>query len=411
MNKYTRSFCGAFFGAALAIWPAATWNMAELLLIGGVAGWLLGYHGDRLISSFVRGYKYARRIGFKLFFRRMLRASVVIRMTVKTWRGVGRFVRYISTGLCFVCLAPLPFKKWGEVLLMILVAIGNGIAAAPGAFADWYAQHPINRASTLRFFAGLVGVATMFVFFWWLMETSQQPGDIVNRSFGKEVLTANSIFLDHFIGAALLTGILTLATTFTFIREFGTKKGYYAVWNRYERSGSLLFFVGEFVRFEYFAIWLTVTVAGGFIIGTIAALIWMLLALPAYFGVIYALRLSWRAVRLNRDYGVISLAVALLTGAITFFSLREELVVDPVFRLSASLAAGFIAGISSMGITWFCGVLFSKSITARRIALKKKYTFEASEPFDLIENVAATVWKYWKLLVPSRVREGCAAFG
>lgn len=408
MSKYTRSFCGAFFGAALAIWPAATWDMAVLLLVGGIAGWLIGYHGDRVIVSFIRGYRYARRAGFKFFFRRMLLANTIARAIAKICRVIGRFVCYVMSALHFMFLTPIPFAKWGEVLSMILMVAGSGIAVAPHAFARWYAQHPINQASTLRFFAGVAGMAITATFFWWLTESSHQPGDVVMEMNKQVVLTESKIFWNHFNITVLLTVILSVVTTIIFTGELGTKDGYYGIWNRYERSGKLLFFVGEVVRFEYFAIWLSITFAGGIIVATIGMLGWMLLVFPAYFGVVYAFRLAWHAVRLNRDYGIISLAVALSTGAITFFTLREELVADPVFRMSASLVAGLVAGIVSMGITWLCGVMFGKSIMARRVALKKKYVTEGFDRIDPFDNIFPVPWKYWRLLLPLRTREGCA---
>lgn len=409
MSKYTRSFCGAFFGATLAIWPAATWNMAVLLLIGGVVGWLLGYHGDRVIGSSVRGYKYARRIGFKLFIQRMLLANTVARAIAKVWHGIGRFVRYVTPGVRFLFLTPIPFAKWGEVLFIIFMTVGSGIAVAPSAFVRWYAQHPINRASTLRFFAGVVGMAITAAFFWWLTERTHQPGEVMMKMNKQVILTEYKIFWDHFATTAILTAILSTVAMITLTRELETKEGYYGVWDRYERSGKVLFFVGEVVRFEYFTIWFGVTFAGGVIAGMISLLGWTLLVLPAYFGIVYAFRLAWRVVRLNRDYGIISLAVALPTGAITFFTLREELVADPVFRLSTSLVAGLVAGVVSMGITWFCGVMFGKSIIARRIALKEKYVTEGFDRIDPFENVLPVMWQYWKLLLPLRIREGYAA--
>ncbi len=411
MSKFMRSFCGAFFGAALAIWPAATWDMAILLLVGGVSGWILGYHGDRVISSLIRGYRYARRIGFKLFLKRMVVANAIARAVAGAWHGIGRFARYVAPVFRFLFLTPIPFARWSQGILSLVMITFGAIRATSEAFFQWYKdkEHPINKASTIRFFVGCMNAVLFACFFWWLTDSGLQPGDVLKDTSGKlRILTESGIFWDQFSAAGMLTALLTLATTVIYTRELDSKAGYDGVLNRYERDGALLFFIEESVRFVYFASWIVASIVGGLVSAMLGVVGWAFLAIPAYFGVIFAFRLAWRAVRLNRDYGVISLAVALATGAITFFTLREELVADATFRLTASLLAGAVAGIVSMAITWLCGVMFTKSILTRRLALKWSYVEKGMDNIDPFDTWLPYVWKHWKLLLPVQVQAGFA---
>lgn len=403
--KLIRSFLGAFFGAALAIWPAATWNEAWLLLIGGVAGWLIGYHGDRFGRSFARGWRQARRVGFEAYLRAAAEKNALMAGTILLMRrivtGLGSCARFIWSILSI----EVPLRRWSAATAKWGRDTFSNVLLFPKGFVGWYGEHPMNRAAVIRGFAGLVSASLFIAVMWQLLGANIMPevgslrADMENNK--RVIVTESYVFWNTF-GLTVFFGLFpALIATILCQEERFSMKGFYRIWERYSARGPVLFAVGEAVRFlwiEVWLVWTAVSILGG---AVMLYMFLMMLSLFVWFGVVYGLKLAWRAVRLNRDYGVVSLGIALLTGTITFFVFREELVANAWFRLGASLAAGFIAGAISFLVTGFCGLLFRYSIKARRIAIRRhSLTWDRFEN-GLIELLPDWYWKQNKRLLPA----------
>lgn len=402
--KLIRSFFGAFLGAALAIWPAATWNEPWLLLFGGALGWLLGYQGDRLVGSLIRGWQHARRVGFQAYLVAAAKRSAFMNWTIRSVRGIENGFSYLFRLMQSIGSIEVPFGHWFVGTAKWGVVVFNSSLTFPRRSADWFAAHPVNRAAVLRFIAGLSSTILFIVVMWLFIGTHlvSEVGSTITGTNGQPVIVTESYWFWNTFMTTVLFGFAPSVISMVMLQdERCSMRGFYRIWERYTARGPVLFTLGEAVRFLWIEVWITWTVISGIVSAMVTTVVVMFGVMLAWSGVVLGLKLAWRAVRLNRDYGVVSLGIALLVGTITFYVYRDDLVADAWFRLGVSLVAGFVAGASSFLVTGLCGLMFLRSITVRRIAVRKG--FKSSEELQewFIDVLPTWWWQQNKRLLPA----------
>jgi len=388
-----RSFLGSFLGAVCAIWPAATWNEPSLLLFGGTIGWVAGYHGGLLYASAIRGWRYARRSGFKMSF-----------WATAKMLGVQSFLRNASENVrkswaitCSILQYEIPLKK---LSLGLLGAFSRGqqsivgTVSLPRRFRVWQSAHEMNRATAIRFFAICVG-AMSFTSLVWLnfLEMAPEVGSIMKGTENGSVVTVGYIYLQSGM-LTFIFGLFPAVVALTvFVEESSSQRGFYSIWERYGNRGAVLFAFGETIRYIWTLAWIYFTVVATLFLIIPIAFLGLIIGGLACAGMLFAIRLAWRAMRINRTYGFVSLGTAIFVGVVTFYAFRAELVADPAFRLVVSVMAGTLAGAVSVAIDYLCGVVFKSSITIRRLALREKKREEISVLVWFFETLPATLWR------------------
>ncbi len=401
--KLIRSFLGAGLGASSAIWPAATWNEPWLLLFGGVIGWLMGYHGDRVVGSLIHGWRQARRVGFQTALVAAAKRSALMDWIIRSVRGIRAGFGWLLRLTWRIGSVEVPIGPWFVATVKWGVAAYHGTCTFPRRSADWYGAHPVNRATVLRFFAGLASASLLVSVVWYFVGTYLIPevGSTMTGTNGKpKIVTESYVFWNTF-GMTAFLGLFTVLITMIMLQdERLSMSGFYRIWERYASRGPVLFVLGEALRFLWIEVWLLWTavsaltlMSAGFIVAAVGVMF-------AWTGIVFGLKLAWRAVCLNRDYGVVSLGIALLVGTITFYMYREDLVADAWFRLGASVVAGFVAGAASFLVTGLCGLLFRRSITVRRIAVRKDYLSSDNVLMKVMDTFPGWCWKQNMRLLP-----------
>lgn len=402
--KLIRSFFGAGLGASSAVWPAATWDEPWLLLIGGAFGWLTGYHGDRVIRSLIHGWRQARRVGFQASLIAAAKRSVLMDWAIRSVRGIKAGISWLLCLTWRIGSVEVPFGSWFVAMAKCGMVAYHNTCTFPRRSVHWFWAHPVNRAAALRFFAGLTSMILLVALIWHFVDGNLMPdvGSIMtDHKNAKTIVTESYVFWNTFPLAMLLGVFPALIAMGMFQEERFSMKGFYRIWERYASRGPVLFVFGEVLRFLWIEVWLLWTAVSALVLMTVVFISTAIGVMFAWSGIVFGLKLAWRAVRLNRDYGVVSLGIALLVGTITFYVYREDLVADAWFRLGASVMAGFVAGVASFLVTGLCGLMFRRSITVRRIAVRKNYMTADDLMEQLMETVPNWCWKQNKRMLPA----------
>jgi hypothetical protein len=359
-----RGFLGAFFGGFMAVWPAATLDSAWLVLPGAFIGWLVGYHGDRVW----RGLQYANKM-----VRKDL-SSYPSKVMIAGKSAIGSsvlFIRRLGYALYNVVLALVWIIK--SILGLVLLY----------RFGKWLAAHPYNRAYTISVIAGVVGFGLMMSVLGYLIgEFSSFHVRIVDG-----IVQGSVIFPEWLLG--LLSSMVSLMFLLSFIASVffvwrqldldnHTQKDFYTRWERYSNSPVLFPFM-ELARYVYAVLWAQTHIILFFVflvLTVVVTLPFYMVVASAFNLVRYTARFSWRAIRYNRDYGVVSLAIASIVGLITYQQFHFELVNDSGFRIVASLIAAGVSGALTVLVLYSIHWGFKLSSTLRRLAFYRGETFE-----------------------------------
>lgn len=402
-SKLVRSFLGAMLCAMGGLLPVATWNMPELLVPCGVVGWLIGYHIEALKVGFLvaRALITGANAGLDAKVRRIVDAvtrfaQALRRIVQSTFRVLGTAVGWVKSILVAV---PATFKSFSI-----------SVAQAGVALFHWRPapiSHPMIRAERWR--DGLFTVWSALAFSACLYFTSTH-GNIAGqvRQYGNElhvIGTGEALFANVLM--AFILFLVIFVVPYGISKEAGTeKRGYWNKYAAFERFGTAGFVGREFFLLLWIQLWWTALVSVC-VVGTFsgAALVFLSMAMMA---VVFCLlwtvsQAFYNFVRINKDYGFGSLAIGLAVGAGTFFLYREELVADPLFRLAASMLAGFLAGGVSLFVTWIAQARLDEP-NAWFNRIRAWSLFEDDRLLDLIDRACSKTWKLARVLLPADTR-------
>lgn len=390
-EKLLRSFFGAAICVIIAIWPAATWNEPILLLPSGILGWLLGYHTNHVWRGFILGWQNTKiwLYGKKLtwFHWNFSLQRFLPNLIEKMMINISNF-----------------FSATPQLLKHAVQAVRNGYIEIVTLFAhlsktinNWYNCHPINKACIVRTIVSLSFLGLMALGMWELMVVyGPQVSDMVKTNTKGELYPGVLFIVYVQRGVAIVTAftILHMPAVAFYSTECNTMRGFYTIWERHDAMSKPLFIANEIFHLLWIQLWwafmllgVVIVTFGGFIFaGTVGGITMAF--------VVGGLKFMWYIVRLNKNYGLVSLAVGLLVGIITFYTQRVELVANPVYRLTVSFFTSVTSGTISFGLTWLGEKLFKRRKWSYKIVTTKNAIFNVMT--ILLKKVKKGIFMFWR---------------
>ncbi|MFH1413076.1 MAG: hypothetical protein ABIG10_03585 [bacterium] len=337
-----RSFLGASLCAMLALWPAITWQQPWLLAAGGIAGWLIGYHGDRLMQA------------------------VII-----VWQGFALFKKI-----------PAVYKK----------------------LANFLKAHPLNKTYFARgvmlavlFLICCVGSSYFIID---LLPGARLP----NASYSPVASLITDSVLMFMIGAVIFA-FLSLIYAAIAGEQPGNKLSskYYEAWDFLNRKGLAVFMLRDILTVFWIFVWF---VAISLIIVSAYALAAVILIGSFVIGLMFAVIRSFlKIVIAKNDYGFISLIIGMLCAIFAYFYLPQAWLLESLIRIGISVAVGITAGSLSMLVRVLISkspVIIRGSQSFAQLSLLRWTTLLFRE-MTKAENILPKFWHKCKKLIPAYI--------
>lgn len=373
-NPSVRSFLGGFFGALMALIPASIYNHFGLCLVGAVVGWAVAYHGDRIFYGLKHGWHESGQRMRSMKNKLMAVLAVIMGKAPKLDTSTGKisvFFRGIKSGFQ-ACFRFIGSVKNAFVRLFCFLFV-NWLKRC----LETYRKDEIHKINLLRYAVSAV-CALMVIGVTYTIGDSTLP---VMKERGFLIIVSSSFL-----------GLMPLLICFV---ESTERDHQYELcfWDSYHQS--LGHFISKAVFFYLYAtLWLavaTVFVFAALLVGTFG---FVLIGVCGMMITLAGIRFSWHLVRINMDYGLISLVVALIVGATTFLVYREQLISNMGFLLTASITAAFISGLTSFGLTYLGDLLFERVNWLKKLMEPKKDDYSTWAIDKSIDLVLGKLGKY-----------------
>lgn len=388
-----RSFFGGGLGAALAIFPASYFNSFWLCLLGAIIGWLVGYHGDRIIYGFVLGWKEA------CFFCRATRSmfTTLIGVTLGWIPSTGTclegFINRVQRIRISICRFFRAIRVFANAFGAFFARLFKGIIFLPARSWKKYHSHPMNQICLVRYILLAICACIMLTMIYSVVSIyAPQVGD-VNKialdysytNFRYDIYTMDMVMRDRMLYSGVAALFIILPMLMFYSAEEKNVNTFYRIRESYSQSRSRFIF-NELCYLFYLQVWNLLMVAyfsAAIVIGFIGL---VCIGLVSLMIIMVGLRFSWHLVRINKDYGLVSLVVALAVGVSTFLVLRERLVSDMNYLLIVSVASFFASGLLSVGLTYLGNFLFCRVKWFKHFAGEVKDDWFMDDSFEIVSR-------------------------